>query len=109
MRQSASVGVALLTFFIAAVAHAQPNRGRSQYDDREDVVGLQPEELRERHANDEQPVVAVRRGLLDRRGGSVDLPSEAIGMPMTYMVDAKQHIALGIVGGPRMVAFALPD
>ena len=45
MRQSASVGVALLTFFIAAVANAQPNRGRSQCDDREDVVGLQPEEL----------------------------------------------------------------
>ena len=30
-------------------------------------------------------------------------------MPIAYMVDAKQHIVLGIVGGPRMVAFALPD
>ena len=41
--------------------------------------------------------------------GSVDLPSGAIGTPMTYMVDGKQYIALGIGGGPRMVAFALPD
>jgi quinoprotein glucose dehydrogenase len=41
--------------------------------------------------------------------GSVDLPSGAIGTPMTYMVDDKQYVALGIGGGPRMVAFALPD
>ena len=41
--------------------------------------------------------------------GSVDLPSGALGTPMTYMVDGKQYIALGIGGGPRMVAFALPD
>ena len=41
--------------------------------------------------------------------GSVDLPSGAIGTPMTYMVDGKQYIALGIGGGPRMVAFTLPD
>ncbi len=41
--------------------------------------------------------------------GSVDLPSGALGTPMTYMADGKQYIALGIGGGPRMVAFALPD
>ena len=41
--------------------------------------------------------------------GSVDLPSGAIGTPMTYMVEGKQYIALSIGGGPRMVAFALPD
>ncbi len=41
--------------------------------------------------------------------GSVDLPSGALGTPMTYMVDGKQYVALGIGGGPRMVAFALPD
>ncbi len=41
--------------------------------------------------------------------GSVDLPSGAVGTPMTYMDDGKQYIALGIGGGPRMVAFALPD
>ena len=41
--------------------------------------------------------------------GSIDLPSGAIGTPMTYMADGKQYIALGIGGGPRMVAFALPD
>ena len=41
--------------------------------------------------------------------GSVDLPSGAVGTPMTYMADGKQYIALGMGGGPRMVAFALPD
>ena len=41
--------------------------------------------------------------------GSVDLPSGALGTPMTYMVDGKQYVALGIGDGPRMVAFALPD
>ena len=40
---------------------------------------------------------------------SVDLPSGAIGTPMTYMADGKQYIALTIGGGPRLVAFALPD
>ena len=38
---------------------------------------------------------------------SVDLPSGAIGTPMTYLVDGRQYIAL-TVGGPRLVAFALP-
>ena len=40
---------------------------------------------------------------------SVDLPSGGIGTPMTYMVDGRQYIALTIGGGPRLVAFALPD
>ena len=40
--------------------------------------------------------------------GSVDLPSGAIGTPMTYMVDGKQYIALTVGGGPRLIAFALP-
>ena len=41
--------------------------------------------------------------------GSVDLPAGTIGTPMTYMVDGKQYIAVTIGGGPRLVAFALPD
>ena len=40
---------------------------------------------------------------------SVDLPSGAIGTPMTYMVDGRQYIALTVGGGPRLVAFALPS
>ena len=40
--------------------------------------------------------------------GSVDLPSGAIGTPMTYMVDGKQYIALTVGGGPRLITFALP-
>lgn len=39
---------------------------------------------------------------------SVDLPSGAMGTPMTYMADGRQYIAL-TVGGPRLIAFALPD
>ena len=41
--------------------------------------------------------------------GSVDLPSGAIGTPMTYMVDGRQYIALTVGGGPRLIAFALPS
>ncbi len=40
---------------------------------------------------------------------SVDLPAAAIGTPMAYMVDGKQYIALTVGGGPRLIAFALPD
>ena len=39
---------------------------------------------------------------------SIDLPSGAIGTPMTYMVDGRQYIALTVGGGPRLIAFALP-
>jgi quinoprotein glucose dehydrogenase len=41
--------------------------------------------------------------------GSVDLPSGAVGTPMTYMVEDRQYIALTIGGGPRLVAFAVPE
>ncbi|MDE0828279.1 MAG: PQQ-binding-like beta-propeller repeat protein [Vicinamibacterales bacterium] len=41
--------------------------------------------------------------------GSVDLPTGAIGTPMTYMVDEQQYIAVAIGGRPpQMVAFRLP-
>ena len=40
---------------------------------------------------------------------AVALPAGAIGTPMTYMVDGRQYIALTIGGGPRLVAFALPE
>lgn len=40
---------------------------------------------------------------------SVDLPSGAIGTPMTYMVDGTQYIALTVGGGPRLIAYALPN
>ncbi len=39
---------------------------------------------------------------------SVDLPSGAIGTPMTYQFDGRQYIALTVGGGPRLIAFALP-
>ncbi len=40
---------------------------------------------------------------------SVDLPSGAIGTPMTYVADGRQYIALTVGGGPRLIAFALPE
>jgi quinoprotein glucose dehydrogenase len=41
--------------------------------------------------------------------GSVDLPTGAIGTPMTYMVDGQQYIAVAIGGRPpAMIAFRLP-
>ena len=41
--------------------------------------------------------------------GSVDLPTGAIGTPMTYMVDGQQYIAVAIGGRPpEMIAFRLP-
>ena len=40
---------------------------------------------------------------------SVDLPSGAIGTPMTYMLDGRQYVALTVGGGPRLIAYALPE
>ncbi len=41
--------------------------------------------------------------------GSVDLPSGAIGTPMTYLYEGRQHIALTIGGDvPELIALALP-
>ena len=42
--------------------------------------------------------------------GSVDLPTGAVGTPMTYLADGKQYIALTIGGQPpNLIAFTLPD
>jgi quinoprotein glucose dehydrogenase len=42
--------------------------------------------------------------------GSVDLPTGALGTPMTYMVDGRQYIAVTIGGRPpELVAFRLPE
>ena len=41
--------------------------------------------------------------------GAVDLPTGTIGTPMTYQVEGRQYIAVTIGGGPRLVAFALPE
>ena len=44
-----------------------------------------------------------------RELASVDLPAGAIGTPMTYLLNGRQYIALTVGGGPRLIAFALPD
>ena len=41
---------------------------------------------------------------------SVDLPTGAIGTPMTYMLDGRQYIALTVGGNPpELITLALPD
>jgi quinoprotein glucose dehydrogenase len=41
--------------------------------------------------------------------GRVELPGSPIGVPMTYMAEGKQYIALSISGSPpEIVAIALP-
>ena len=41
--------------------------------------------------------------------GFAPLPAAPIGMPMTYMIDGKQYIALTIAGSPpKIVALSLP-
>ena len=40
---------------------------------------------------------------------AIDLPSGAIGTPMTYMLDGRQHIALTVGGdAPGLIALRLP-
>ena len=42
--------------------------------------------------------------------GSVDLPSGALGTPMTYLLDGRQYIALTVGGeAPSLIALALPE
>ena len=42
--------------------------------------------------------------------GSVDLPSGALGAPMTYLIDGRQHIALTVGGRlPGLIVFWLGD
>ena len=55
------------------------------------------------------PRLVARDKATGRIVGAVDLPSGAIGTPMTYLVDDRQYIALTVGGGPRLVALALPE
>ena len=55
------------------------------------------------------PRLVARDKATGRMVGSVDLPSGAIGTPMTYLAGDRQYIALTIGGGPRLVALALPE
>ena len=58
---------------------------------------------------DDGPRLVARDKATGQIVGSVDLPIGAIGTPMTYMVDGRQYIALTVGGGPRLIAFALPE
>ena len=57
---------------------------------------------------DDGPRLVARDKATGQILASVDLPAGAIGSPMTYLVDGRQHIALTVGGGPRLIAFALP-
>ena len=59
--------------------------------------------------SDGGPRLVARDKATGKIVGSVDLPSGAIGTPMTYMHEGKQHIALTIGGDvPELIALALP-
>ena len=58
---------------------------------------------------DDGPRLVARDKATGQIVGSVDLPTGAIGTPMTYQVDGRQHIALTVGAGPRLIAFALPE
>ncbi len=60
--------------------------------------------------NEDGPRLVARDKATARELASVDLPSGAIGTPMTYMIDGKQYIALTVGGDPvpELVAFRLP-
>ena len=60
--------------------------------------------------NDDGPRLVARDKATGRELASVDLPSGAIGTPMTYMIEGKQYIALTVGGDPvpELVAFTLP-
>ncbi|MDP7690213.1 MAG: pyrroloquinoline quinone-dependent dehydrogenase [Vicinamibacterales bacterium] len=56
------------------------------------------------------PRLVARDKTTGQELGSVDLPSGAIGTPMTYMVDGRQYIALTIGGQPpNLIAYVLPE
>ena len=58
--------------------------------------------------SDGGPRLVARSKQTGEELGSVDLPTGAIGTPMTYMVDGRQYIALAIGGRPpEVIAFAL--
>ena len=56
------------------------------------------------------PRLVARSKETGEERGSVDLPTGAIGTPMTYMVDGRQYIAVAIGGRPpQLIAFRLED
>ncbi|MEE2636783.1 MAG: pyrroloquinoline quinone-dependent dehydrogenase [Acidobacteriota bacterium] len=59
--------------------------------------------------SDDGPRLVARDKATGEELGSIDLPSGAIGTPMTYMADDKQYIALTVGGQPpNLIAFTLP-
>ena len=61
-------------------------------------------------ANDGPRLVAFDKATGEELA-QVDLPGGAIGTPMTYLLDGRQHIALTVGGGriPELIALAVPE
>jgi quinoprotein glucose dehydrogenase len=61
-------------------------------------------------SNDNGPRLVARDKATGNEVASVDLPSGAVGAPMTYMVDGRQYIALTVGGDPvpELIALTLP-
>ena len=65
------------------------------------------------HTNDAGKRVALLRAYDKRTGedaGAVEMPNKQTASPMTYMIDGKQFIVLGVSGndGAEILAYALP-
>jgi quinoprotein glucose dehydrogenase len=60
--------------------------------------------------NDDGPRLVARDKATGNEVASVDLPSGAVGAPMTYMVDGRQYIALTVGGDPvpELISLTLP-
>jgi hypothetical protein len=56
-----------------------------------------------------RPVLVARDKLTGAVLAEITLPGSAIGAPMSYLVNGKQHIALTVQGNPpELVALTLP-
>ena len=60
---------------------------------------------------DDGPRLVAMNKATGQEIASVDLPGGAIGTPMTYLLDGRQHIALtvGGAGVPALIALRLPE
>ena len=60
--------------------------------------------------SDNGPRLVARSKKTGEELGSIDLPTGALGTPMTYMVGGHQYIALAVGGRPpEMIAYRLPE
>ena len=60
--------------------------------------------------SDDGPRLVARDKATGEILGSVDLPGNPVGTPMTYLHEGRQYVALTVSGDvPELVALALPE